>query len=420
MWQVDHGDGITSLAFSPDGTRLASAAGTSTMYSTATREFNVAITDVRTGHGLLQFAAHSNSVISVAFTPDGTRLVTGSGDNTARVRTAFPWHTEPMLDKPTLSGKERLELYERERRQAGLHAAKQFTASSRLRTNVLDFIGEVNLPARRDLKTQPLLPVSVRDPRAGRQQIELSRLHNASLNETWQPVTGWDQVDLNLAAVPRGLQTLGGIKFDVRGLIQLHAAAPDWQWEWQTYPDQVRINIGQSFNWLHVLHATAYSEREGTAVGAYRLRYVDGSSHVLDIVYGRDLADWVGPAEAQLHAAGENRAVVAWTGRNPTQTSDGAPDRLRLFRRTYQNPFPDLEVDSIDFVSTSSRFGGHTWIEHARRHRFDREDLLHRFGKTLAQTRVPLPRGRSATNRLPWRGKGNWSRRRRATGLYQE
>jgi WD40 repeat protein len=73
--QVSHGDGfINGVAFSPDGTRLAT-----TSYSDKTAR----IWDAATGQQLIQvFHAGINGV---AFSPDSSRLATGSDDKTARI-----------------------------------------------------------------------------------------------------------------------------------------------------------------------------------------------------------------------------------------------------------------------------------------------------------------------------------------------
>jgi hypothetical protein len=68
-----HAQKVTSVAFSPDGLRLA----------TGSEDGTARIWDARTAKKLLDCKGHSSSVSSVAFSPDGLRLATGS--DTARV-----------------------------------------------------------------------------------------------------------------------------------------------------------------------------------------------------------------------------------------------------------------------------------------------------------------------------------------------
>jgi WD40 repeat protein len=69
LLEVRHGEKITTVAFSPDGTRLATA---STDNSARAR-----IWDAATGQQLHE-VRHDRLVFAVAFSPDGTRLATGS------------------------------------------------------------------------------------------------------------------------------------------------------------------------------------------------------------------------------------------------------------------------------------------------------------------------------------------------------
>lgn len=62
---------VTSLSFSPDGTRIVSGSNDST----------IRLWDTSTGEELTKFQAHTGIVNSVSFSPDGMRIASG-GRNT--------------------------------------------------------------------------------------------------------------------------------------------------------------------------------------------------------------------------------------------------------------------------------------------------------------------------------------------------
>ncbi|OCK79913.1 WD40 repeat-like protein, partial [Lepidopterella palustris CBS 459.81] len=70
-----HSDSVLTVVLSPDGSRLASGS-----YNNSVRVWNVS-----TGKVEQTLRGHSDSILSVAFSPDGSRLVSGSSDNTVRV-----------------------------------------------------------------------------------------------------------------------------------------------------------------------------------------------------------------------------------------------------------------------------------------------------------------------------------------------
>ena len=72
---VGHAGPVESVAFSPDGQRLASASGDQT----------VKIWDSATGKELFALKGHAGWVNSVAFSPDGQRLASASNDQTVKI-----------------------------------------------------------------------------------------------------------------------------------------------------------------------------------------------------------------------------------------------------------------------------------------------------------------------------------------------
>ena len=84
-----HSGPVRSVAFSPDGKRLVSGS----------HDHSVKLWDTATGRGLLTLEGHSGQVRSVAFSPEGTRLASGSNDKTVKL-----WDTTTGGELFTLRG----------------------------------------------------------------------------------------------------------------------------------------------------------------------------------------------------------------------------------------------------------------------------------------------------------------------------
>ncbi|KAK6810873.1 hypothetical protein RU639_013594 [Aspergillus parasiticus] len=84
-----HSDSVISVAFSPDGRTLASGSDDAT----------IKLWDTMTGTERQTLEGHSDSVNSVAFSPDGRTLASGSGDDTIKL-----WDTMTGTERQTLKG----------------------------------------------------------------------------------------------------------------------------------------------------------------------------------------------------------------------------------------------------------------------------------------------------------------------------
>src|SRR5690349_11879731 len=73
--QLGHSDDVHSLAFSPDGRFVL----------TGSKDWTARLWDAASGRELRKFEGHAQNVTSVAFSSDGRFVLTGSDDKTARL-----------------------------------------------------------------------------------------------------------------------------------------------------------------------------------------------------------------------------------------------------------------------------------------------------------------------------------------------
>ena len=165
----------------------------------------------------------------------------------------------------------------------------------------------------------------------------------------------------NLKAVGEGVRTCAGVNFKVgKGVIELTSKLLQAK-----RPDKVEgIKVGKVCGKIHILHATQYGNgqfigeaakgddplyvADGTKIAEYQIRYADGSSASVPVVYGKDVRDWWFTEKAK----GVTRGKVAWEGDN--DLAKELNSRIRLYLTTWDNPHPGKQVASINYVKTAA------------------------------------------------------------------
>jgi len=151
----------------------------------------------------------------------------------------------------------------------------------------------------------------------------------------------------DLARLPRGRHELGTTFFRVgEKMVHLRGRRAD------NLPDSTNaIVAGARADKLHFLHAAQQAEPPGTEVGAYVVRYADGTSERIPVLYGRDLANWWAFPNAEPDIT--TTATIAWSGENDT-TDLNRGIKIRLFEMTWINPHPDRTIATIDVLSKAT------------------------------------------------------------------
>lgn len=191
-------------------------------------------------------------------------------------------------------------------------------------------------------RPHPAIPP--RPPGTDPRQLDLGPYYVTALQIPWL----WrNPRGADLAGLPLGDVQLDRVpvRFDIRGLIQLHTRS-------MIAPFPTRIDgilVGRTCRRLHLLEgAVDRTGREvaGKEIGHYSIRYADGSSARIPIRYGQDVVSAWGDA------SGPAPERVAWE--RQTRPGKSSPPRARVFHRAWDNPKPGTLITAIEFVSAGA------------------------------------------------------------------
>lgn len=356
-----HTRASTQLAFSPDGRTLASIADDRTVrlwhVSTQRELIRFQISEQDQGHFQVEFSPDGRALAARRFNTNGPITWLHYAPSFAEIAVAEGgnYRTLAGVDPPTWLAVARA-LHRENRGEEALEACDEVLRQTANRDELAWLADKARLVRVSALKQLnrldeastgncALLGIPARDPGTPAMALDLSAFFNSSLD--WDRAT--ESAPSDLRELPQGRQVFDGTVFDVRGQIALRGRSHDREWQFEP-PRMDGIRVGRRLARLHFLHAAGgWDEniKTGDRLGHYWIHYEDGRSVELPIRFNVDTSDWW----AHAHFPKElPEATVAWQGFTARSRPEG-DQAIRLFKRTWQNPFPDAEVTVLDFVA---------------------------------------------------------------------
>ena len=195
---------------------------------------------------------------------------------------------------------------------------------------------------------KPEKPIPKRSKQAIPELLDLFDYYTSSLDDDWLGKSG-----ANLRSLPKGVHALPKgysytkAAFDIRGLIQL-ASKKSIEKTGIDFPAAMKgIKVNFKGAKINFLHGTSWSAEENTKIGEYILHYADGQIKSIPIIYGRNVKDWW--IKKDVPDTILTDADIAWTGENEASHKMGY--NIQVYKYKANNPLPDLEIKTIDFVS---------------------------------------------------------------------
>jgi hypothetical protein len=164
------------------------------------------------------------------------------------------------------------------------------------------------------------------------------------LFSSYRPTESW-------GLVPRGLQLFDKVPFRMFGQLEITGLGPARDKNF--HPARVGpISIGRRAARIHLIHGAGYDAPDLTPIAAVRLNYANGEMRKLFIRYGVHVRNWYAEVWEKRATLQDSHSLVIWNG-NTRANGTGTP--TRLFKTTFDNPFPNEQIENLDLLSMFAR-----------------------------------------------------------------
>jgi hypothetical protein len=195
----------------------------------------------------------------------------------------------------------------------------------------------------------PMSPVAAAPLIGPCTEVDLSRYVTQRLDEPMLPPPGNDLRTLRAGLRADGVshRILHGVPFRLDGVVLVGPGETfSGEGAAMTVAPQVEgIPIDRKVKRLHFLQGTHWRTDDGVEIGAYIVHYGDGTRLEIPIRYGEDVRDWWVRSDPDPRVT---RAQVAWSGSN--EASARMRSRIRLYLSSWENPYPERTLQSLDMV----------------------------------------------------------------------
>lgn len=176
--------------------------------------------------------------------------------------------------------------------------------------------------------------------------VRIDRFCNISRSDSARGM-GWLGLGYgnDLRMLPSGFVNIDGVPYyilrserDVPSAIMLGAEGM-----MNAFPRRVDdIPVGSKLKALHFLHGCAYAVDKGAKVGDIIIRYEDGKTEQIPLIYEENTYAWDDQSLGMAYG-------FAWQGRAPDGRAVGVCDLAWVNKR------PEVKIESIDFASASTQ-----------------------------------------------------------------